>query len=510
MGQKITIDPITRIEGHLAVKLETERRKNGYIVTSAFSVGAMFRGFEVLLKGRDPLDAQQITQRICGVCPISQGIASCKAQENAYGIKPNKNGRLLQNLILAANYIQSHIVHFYHLSVLDYVDVTSIVGYRGNDLELLKLKDWAIDKLKSSKLGEPYALGPFLPRYEGEFYLTDRDTNIEFLKHYLMALDMRRIAHEMCAVFGAKVPHSTALVPGGCTQIPSEERVLAYRSRLQMLKDFVERVYIPDVFALFSLMPEYWKIGKGYRNLLAYGVFDLDNGDTLFKRGAIIYGKYEPLDLGKIREDVKYSRFSSPSSLHPSRGETIPDPDKRNAYTWIKAPRYDGHPMEVGPLARIMVDYHAPGKSVVREFLDGVMKQFNIQKEDFYSVAGRHVTRALELKIIIEKAMDWLDDIDVDKAPARDFDLVKKGEGVGLTEAPRGALGHWLTISDYKIDRYQCVVPSTWNFSPRDDKGNPGPVERSLIGVRLKDSKQPMEAARVIRSFDPCLACAIH
>lgn len=349
-----------------------------------------------------------------------------------------------------------------------------------------------------------------MPRYEGDFYVEERDVNIEFVKHYLMALDMRRKAHEMCAVFGAKVPHATALVPGGCTQIPTEERILSYRSRLELLKDFVERVYIPDVFALFSIMSEYWKIGRGYKNFLAYGVFDLGGGDTLFNSGAIIYGKYEPLDLTKITEDVEFSRFSSPSSLHPSMGETKPDPDKRGAYSWLKAPRYDGHPMEVGPIARMLVDYHFPGKSVARPLLDGVMKRFNIKMENFYSVAGRHVTRALELKIIIEKAMEWLDELHVDKAPARDFSLVRKGKGVGITEAPRGALGHWLTISDYKIDRYQCVVPSTWNFSPRDHNGNPGPVERALVGVNLKDLKQPMEAVRIVRSFDPCLACAIH
>ncbi len=510
MSQRIRIDPVTRIEGHLAVKLDIERKGTKYIVGSAYSLGEMFRGFEVILKGRDPLDAQQITQRICGVCPISHGIASCKAQEMAYGIRPNKNGRLLQNLILAANYIQSHVLHFYLLAALDFIDITAILKYRGKDQELQEIKAWAESKLKAAQLGEPYALGPLLPRYEGDFDIKDPSINIEFLKHYLMALDIRRMAHEMGAVFGAKLPHATALVPGGCTQVPHEERVLSYGSRLNLIKRFVEHIYLPDVKGLFSLLPEYWNIGRGYKNLLSYGVFDLGSGDTLFKGGAIIYGDYEPLDIDAIVEDVEYSRFSSPSSLPPNRGQTIPFPDKPGAYSWLKAPRYKNHPMEVGPLARILVDYKTPGPSLFKNLVKNLFKELKVTEQDMYSVAGRHIARAMELKVIIDAAFEWLNDLDIDSAPARDFDLVKKGKGIGLTEAPRGALGHWLSISDYKIDRYQCVVPSTWNFSPRDHNNLPGPVERALKYTPIKDPKQPIEAARVVRSFDPCLACAVH
>ncbi len=509
MAKKVHLGPVTRVEGHLSVNLEVEKRGQRYVVVSAYTQGEMFRGFENFLQKRDPLDAQQIIQRMCGFCPISQGIASCKAQEQAYNITPNKNGQLLQNLILGANFLQSHILHFYLLSLLDFVDVVAILGYQGKDGRLIKLKEWTQHNIKKQRQGDFFALGPFFPRYEGDFYIKEQDINVEFIDHYLMAMDMRRIAHEMCAIYGAKAPHATAIVPGGVTQRPTMENILAYRSRLKKLKDFVERYYIPDVFHIFSLFSEYWKVGKGYKNLLSYGVFDLEDNSRLFKPGAIVYGKYEPLDIEKILEHVKYSRFSS-LPLHPKDGKTNPAPDKQNAYTWIKAPRYDNHPMEVGPLARILVEYYSPNKSKIKEFLDSVMKKYNLNVTDFFSTAGRHVARALELSIITDNMFKWLDELDIEGDPTRDFDLVKNGEGVGLVEAPRGALGHWLKISNYRIERYQCVVPTTWNFSPRDNKDNLGPVEFALKGVMLKDIKEPMEAARVVRSFDPCLACAVH
>jgi Ni,Fe-hydrogenase I large subunit len=514
---KIIISPLTRIEGHLSIHTDTEP-VNGADgtktrrVTSARCEGEMFRGFENILVGRDPLDAQQFVQRICGVCPITHGIASCRAQEMAYGIQPMGNGRLLQNLIEAGEYSHSHLLHFYHLSALDFVDVTAVLQYSGKDRGMLALKSWVQSSVTRSQQGkEVFPAAPFLPRYEGDYYIKDAGINCDLVAHYVEALTIRRIAHEMAAVFGARLPHSTALVPGGCTQVPTEERVVTYRSRLKKIADFVENVYFTDVLAAAQAFPQYWEIGSGYRNLMSYGVFEEDDfGKRLFAPGVMIDGKWESLDAGVIAEEVSYSRFSSASGRHPSAGETIAAPDKKGAYSWLKAPRYKGRPMEVGPLARVLVDYNSPGGGVVKADVDAILKTTGLSADKLYSVLGRILCRAIELRIIVRKMFQWLDELQIDAAPAQTFDLVKEGSGYGLTEAARGALGHWISVKDYRIANYQCVVPTTWNCSPRDDSGKPGPMEKSLEGVVVADPDQPMEVARVVRSFDPCLACAIH
>ncbi|HBA84095.1 MAG TPA: nickel-dependent hydrogenase large subunit [Verrucomicrobia bacterium] len=516
MEKSIAVSPLTRIEGHLAIHTETESMTSGegktaYRIKEARCEGEMFRGFEKILEGRDPLDAQQITQRICGVCSIEHGIASCRAQEMAYGIKIKGNGRLLQNLMLAAEYAHSHLLHFYHLSAVDFVDITAIVSYTGKDRALLSIKSWAEAALARAKAGtEAFPAAPFLPRYEGDYYIKDVDTNCALIAHYAEALDIRRVAHEMCAVFGARLPHSTALVPGGVTQRPTEERYLTYLSRLKHVQRFVEQVYLPDIVTAAQAFPQYWDVGGGYGNMLSYGVFENDDsGRTLFSPGALIGGKFEPLDVKAISEDVGHSRFASGSGLHPSQGKTLPEPRKANAYSWLKAPRYRGLPMEVGPLARVLVDYHSPN-SVVKEEVDALLKVLGLPVGKLNSVLGRILARAVELRIILRQTFRWLDEVEMNANPTQDFAIPKSASGYGLTEAARGALGHWLTIDNYRIAQYQCVVPTTWNCSPRDDKGQPGPVEKALEGVVVADPEQPMEAARVVRSFDPCLACAVH
>ena len=513
MTKSIVLSPLTRIEGHLAIhtKGEPEGNTGGHRITEAHCVGEMFRGFEIILRGRDPLDAQQFLQRICGVCPITHAIASCRAQEMAYGIEPNHNGRLLRNLIFAANYLQSHILHFYHLSALDFVDVTAVLKYGGKDQTLLALKAWGADSLARHKLGqELFPAAPFLPRYEGD-YVADVDTNCALLAHYVQALDMRRIGHEMAAVFGAKLPHSTAIFPGGSTQAPTLERVFAYRSRLKQLQSFVENVYWQDVVTAAQAFPQYWDIGRGYGDFLSFGAYPLDEaGQTFFPAGAVIDKKWSAVDITQISEEVGYSRFSSPSKLHPSQGATVPDPNKPNAYTWLKAPRYKGRPMEVGPLARVMTLLHAPGTSPQKEEVTALLKSLGLAPDKMVSVLGRHLSRALETKWLAAQAFRWLEELEVDGAPAREFTLPKQGEGYGLTEAPRGAIGHWLSIDNYKIKNYECVVPTTWNCSPRDDSGLPGPVEKALEGLLVANPEQPLEVGRVVRSFDPCLACAVH
>ena len=517
MARTISISPLTRIEGHLAVHTDAEPLAGAigkeHRVTSAHCEGEMFRGFEQILRGRDPLDAQQIVQRICGVCPISHGIASCQAQEMAYGIKPTPNGRILRNLILGANYLQSDILHFYLLSALDFIDVTAVLKYNGSDRKLRAVRSWVQNGLAQKAQGmSVYPAAPFLPRYEVP-YLEDTQINCDFIAHYVEALEVRRIAHEMAAVFGARLPHSTALVPGGCTQAPVEERILTYRSRLKQIQEFVESIYFPDVVAAAKAFPGYWDIGAGYGNLLAYGVFEMDEtGNRFYGPGVLMDGKWEALDINRISEEVGYSKFSSPTKLHPAQGQTTADPGKANAYTWLKAPRYNGQPMEVGPLARLLVNYYSPkpGPGVVKKDVDGALQSLGVPDGKMVSVLGRHLARAFEARWLSQQMFKWLDELDMAAPPARDFDIPATGSGYGLVEASRGALGHWITIADHKIKNYECVVPTTWNCSPRDDAGKPGPVEKALEGVVVGDPDQPIEVGRVVRSFDPCLACAVH
>jgi Ni,Fe-hydrogenase I large subunit len=506
---KILIDPITRIEGHLSIEIDVQNGK----VVDAKSIGDMFRGWEQILIGRNPVDANQITQRICGVCPVSHGIASSKCLDSAFKIRANDNGRLLRNLVLAANFLQSHIIHFYHLAALDYVDITAILDYNGNDSQLNSVKEWAKDELKTKK-GRPdglTAVAPFLPRYEGkDFYIKDKELNIAAIAHYLKALEMRMKAHKMVAVFAGRVPHLMGLVPGGVTTVPTRAKIREFRKYLKDVEEFVNEVYINDVVAVAKAYTDYFKIGK-FSNLISYGVFDEDNEDKKFllQRGVYTDGKVNPVDTALIREHVRFGRYNSGSDLHPLKGQTHPDPHKPGAYTWLKAPRYNGQPMEAGPLPRIAISYLSGNTSVKKE-VDALLKVFNADISAVFSVLGRHAGRAIESKLLCQRMYGWLDELDANGKPRNYYEIPDKGEGEGLVEAPRGALGHWIVIENKKIANYQCVVPSTWFCGPRDDRGVMGPVEQALIGTPISDPKNPIEAARVVRSFDPCIACAVH
>lgn len=503
MSKSIKIDPFSRIEGHLAIRIEVAENH----VKEAFCSGEMFRGFEVILNNRHPLDAQQITQRICGVCPIDHGIASVLAQDAAYRVTPPENGWLVRNLIQGANYLMSHITHFYHLSALDFVDITAIRKYTGNDPQLSYLKDWVEAQLASKSI---YPAAPFLPRYEGD-YLKDTSFNVVAIKHYLEALEIRALCHKMASVFCGKIPHAPALIPGGVTERVTIDKIISYRSMLQKVQTFVETAYLPDVLAVAKAFPDYFKIGRGCGNFLAYGAFPESTGQKtqLIPSGVVINGRLTNFDASQITEDVMYSLFASPSGLPPSRGQTVPDPHKAMAYSWLKAPRYKRQVMEVGPLARMMVLY-LKGETPVKEQLDVVLAGLDKGPDDLMSVMGRHAARALETKIIAARCFAWLDQLAPGKLAFTDFEIPDTGQGVGLTEAARGALGHWLEIKNGRISNYQCVVPTTWNCSPRDDQGNPGAVEMALVGTPVADDKNPIEAARVVRSFDPCIACAVH
>jgi ferredoxin hydrogenase large subunit/hydrogenase large subunit len=504
MTHHVRIDPVTRIEGHLAVSIEVGSNQ----VAKAYSKGEMFRGFELILKGRDPLDAQQITQRICGVCPVSHGNASILAQDAAYGVKPPTNGRLLRNLILGANYIQSHIIHFYHLSALDFVDIAAITRYGGKDPLLQKLKAWVKSQHKANVL---HPAAPFLPRYQGD-YIEDPEINITAIRHYLEALEMRALAQRMGAIFSGKMPHVASFVPGGVTEKVTAHKIAAYQSMLSKLQTFIDHKYLPDVTGVAAAYPDYFRIGKGPGNFMSYGVFP-ESGDghtRMLPRGVWIDGRLQSFNKTRIAEDVTHAFYQSSKRLSPFDGETRPAPNKDNAYTWVKAPRYDGKVVEVGPLARMWIACHQKGPSDVRIWVDRLLAKLGRGPADLISTMGRHAARAIECKLVAQSCARWLSQLKPGAPAFHDFHIPSKASGIGLTEAPRGALGHWLEIDNHKISRYQCVVPTTWNCSPRDNNNQPGPVEQALAGTPIADKDNPIEATRVVRSFDPCLACAIH
>lgn len=476
MRTRVMVDPLTRIEGHLRVEAVIE---DGTVV-EARSGGTLYRGFEQILAGRDPLDAVQITQRFCGVCPTAHAVASCQCLDNALGIVPPPNGRIIRNLIQGANYIQSHILHFYHLAALDFV--------RGPEVP------------------------PFVPRYEADYRLP-KPASDEIIGHYVQALHIRLKAHEMSAVFSGKMPHCAAVVPGGVTVTPTVDKVTTFLWRLKELREFIDNVYLPDVITVAEVYRDYGEIGAGCRSFLSYGAFDLGDEPDVAKRkrffssGCSRDGRVEPVDPSKITEDVRFSWFSSPSHVSPAAGETVPDPHKAEAYTWLKAPRYAGEVYEVGPLARAVI---ARASGSPPKVLEESMTRLRLKPENLCSVLGRHLARAVEVKMLADAMAEWVLEIKLEQPVATPFTMPEEAQGFGLWDASRGALGHWISIKKQRIERYQAVVPTTWNASPHDDRGRPGAMEQALVGAPVKDPANPFSLARIVRSFDPCVACAVH
>ncbi len=479
MSKKVIIDPISRIEGHLKIEAEVENGR----CSEAHSAGTLFRGFELILKGRDPRDATQLTQRICGVCPIGHAMASARCLDDAYGVKPPHNGRVIRNLIQGSNTVQSHILHFYHLAALDYV--------KGPDAP------------------------PFVPRYEGkDFYRLPEAVNAAAVGQYLQALDMRNKAQQMLAIFGGKMPHTQGIVVGGATQIPTADDIVEFLWRLKELHAFIDDTYLPTVYAVAKAYPDYLKIGTGCKNLVSYGCFDIDDkGTMLLPAGVYTNGKDYKFDPAKITESVTYSWYADATTgRHPSKGETVPAPRKEKGYSYLKAPRYDSKTHEVGPLARVWVANPVLSKHA-NAFL-GLPEKKEVHFRDLgdaaFSVMGRHAARAEECSVVAHAMEQWVLSLKPGEASCVEVKTPKKAMGMGLWEAPRGALGHWVSIEDHKIANYQAVVPTTWNCGPRDDHGNPGPVEKALEGCPVSDPVNPIELTRVVRSFDPCIACAVH
>lgn len=461
---KVIVDPITRIEGHLKIECEVDGGK----VLDAKSTGTLFRGLELILQGHDPRDAQEYVQRICGVCPIDHATAATYALDEAFGLKEliPDNGRIVRNIIQGANYLQSHILHFYHLAALDYVKA-------------------------------PPGVDPLLPQYAGDYRLPDV-INAAAVSHYLQALEMRKKAHQLLAIWGGRMPGQRAIVPGGVTANVDVEKVVQSKYLLMDLISFIDNVYVPDVKAVAGVYSDWLDIGRGCKNMLAYGLFPQDNkGTRLYPAGTYINGQDGGFDYSKVTEDVKHSWYVDGSGGYKTPNESVitPDPTKASGYSWLKAPRYDGNVMEVGPLAKLWV-----------------AKQPDVRGlgDKAFSVMGRHFARALDCSKVAHSVMEWLLQLKPGEPTCAPHTVPKEATGVGLTDAARGALGHWIKIENYKIKKYNAVVPTTWNCGPRDEKDQPSAVEQALIGTPVKDANNPIELVRVVRSFDPCIACAVH
>ncbi len=428
MPAKIVIDPVTRLEGHLKVEVTVDQVNGKQQVVAVNSVGTLFRGFENILAGRNPLDSPDITQRICGVCPVSHGIVSCKALEAAAALTIPDNARIMRNLVLGSNFLQSHILHFYHLALQDYVNGPGMAPWQPS---------WATDK---------------------RFTANEEQ---KLVNNYLTALDVRRLAHEMGALFGGKLPHVAAFVAGGMTRGPQSIHISQFKARLSTVTKFIRNVYMADVDSLASRYVDYKALGGGYGSLLAYGAFDLDNSgqNMLFRRGYLDPGKaWQPVDVSKITESVTSSWYSSGNNLNAASGATTAQYPKPDAYSWLKAPRYSSKPYEVGPLARMCV---------------------NGDYSFYVSVMDRHQARAHEALKIATAMSTWVSQLSTDRKARNSYHVPTQASGVGLGEAPRGALGHWVSISGGNIANYQVVTPTCWNASPRDTAGAPGPIEQA-------------------------------
>ncbi|MBN2270378.1 MAG: nickel-dependent hydrogenase large subunit [Sedimentisphaerales bacterium] len=457
----IAYDPVTRIEGHLKIELTIDKVAGNQQIVDAKASGGLFRGFEKLLIGHDPRDAQHITERICGVCPVAHGVASVRAQDDAFGTVIPANARIMRNLVNGSNFVESHILHFYLLAAPDFVEGPAMPPWQA---------DWKTDR---------------------RFSKADNDA---LMGHYLQALTMRRKADQMTALFGGRAPHPPAYIPGGFTCTPRQERIDAFDAFLDELIPFIQNTYIPDVEFLAAKYDDYFSVGKGHGNLLSYGVFDLnaDGTSRLLARGQVVDGSRTPvtLDAANITEHVAHSWFAGNSALNPSVGDSTPENPKNDAYSWLKAPRYADKPYEVGPLARMWVN---------GDYQNGV------------SVMDRHLARAYEALKVAQAIKSWVTELDPAGPVYTQPTPQTLVSGVGLTEAPRGALGHWLDVDgDGRLAHYQVISPTTWNCSPRDNKGVPGPLEEALLGTPIENPDEPVEAMRVVHSYDPCLDCATH
>jgi len=557
MNERIVVDPITRIEGHLRI----EAQMDGDQIAEAWSSGTMVRGIEIILRGRDPRDAWAFTQRICGVCTLVHGIASVRAVEDALKYEIPKNAQLIRNLMIGAQYVYDHVMHFYHLHALDWVDVVSALKA---DPQATAGLAQSISKFPKSSPGyfadmqkkvkdfvEAGQLGIFAKAYWGHpAYKLPPEANLMAVAHYLEALAWQRDVSKLHTIFGGKNPHPNFLVGGVPSPIDLDSdsainaaRLATVQNIIVQMRDFVDQVYVPDTLAVASYYKDWGGQGEGVGNFLSYG--DFPEGGTndvstfLFPRGAILgrdLSTIHEVDLDapeQVKEYIAHSWYDyeggKSAGLHPYEGETAlnydgPAPpyehlDVENSYSWLKSPRWKGNVMEVGPLARVLMLY-ASGHEPTQELVNYTLRTLDVPVGALFSTLGRTAARTLETKVVADSMQTWYDNLidNIKAGDTRTFNEAlwepsswpKKAQGVGFTEAPRGGLAHWIVIEDGKIANYQAVVPSTWNAGPRDASGQPGPYEAALVGHQLVDPKQPVEILRTIHSFDPCIACAVH
>ena len=553
MSKRVTIDPITRIEGHLRIDVDVD----GGRVKKAWSSGQMWRGVELILLGRDPRDAWAITQRICGVCTTVHAITSVRAVENALQMEIPLNAQYIRNLIILAHAVHDQIVHFYHLSALDWVDVTSALKADPDKTAALgeSLSSWHLnskhemrrvhERLKHFVNGGQ--LGIFTNGYWGHPAMKlSPEVNLLAVAHYLQALEVQRKANKIVSILGAKTPHIQNVAVGGVANpiatdsqaVLTVERLMAIKGFIDELADFVKNVYLIDVAAIGAFYADWTAIGKGVTNYLAVPDIPLDTKGTKFALpGGYIDGgdlaTYKPITkfgdeyfVKGVEESVKHSwyDYSKGGALHPYKGETKPnytDFKDDAKYSWLKSPTFYGKVAQVGPLARVLTMLaagHEPTKKYATATLDTVsaLAKTKVGLGAMHSTIGRHAARAISCAVQVDMLGDqWKLLVDnIGKGDVKTFNppTFPKGEimGMGFHEAPRGALSHWVVIDDGKIKNYQCVVPSTWNACPRNDKDEPGPYEASLIDTPIADAEKPLEVLRTIHSFDPCIACAIH
>jgi hydrogenase large subunit len=551
MSRRIVIDPITRIEGHLRIDVEVD---DG-VVKNSWSSGQMWRGIELILEGRDPRDAWVFTQRICGVCTTVHAIASVRAVEDALGLEIPPNAQYIRNLMLIAHALHDHIVHFYHLSALDWVDVTAALRADprraagiAEGLSPWRRNGWremAAVRDKVQGLVDSGQLGIFTNGYWGHPAMRlSPELNLIAVSHYLQALEYQRKANQAVAILGSKTPNIQNLAVGGVANAINLDnqatlnmtKLFAVQNLLTEVAQFVQQVYVPDVIAVGSQYPEWLGYGAGVTNYLAVPDLPLDAAATMFDLpgGVITNGNvsgtrrmtdWQDAQLReRTAESIDRAWYQGNWSRHPYDEETVPDYTDFQAnakYSWIKAPRLDGRPMQVGPLAQVLVGY-AQGHEPIRRWTDAALAQVSsmagaqVGVDALHSTLGRHVGRAVRAAVLSElAAKHWqllVDNIGSGDTTSFNEPVFPKGEirGIGLHEAPRGTLSHWTIIRDGTIANYQCVVPSTWNAGPRDEKGQLGPYEASLVGNPVADPELPLEVLRTVHSFDPCIACAIH